>query len=460
MPLVGRYGDEIQLAGSVVLPTTAITVLNVGGGNATLYTDNTGATGGAGAPYNPKNTDAEGNLHFYAVPGEYDLQVGGSVYARVIVYVTGAMVGVANGIASLNGAGILAPSQRWAVVAGINVVNPMASPYNAVGDGSADDTTPLTSALTDLHTSGGKLYLPSRAGFKTTATLNVTKPDLVDIIGPASGQATLLPAFNGDCLRILMSSFVAEKSAGTYGGFTIDGTAAGASASGVHISDCLSGLLTDLRVQNFTGGSAKCVWFDNVAHYTERWQWERVNAVNGTIGVLFDVNGSSSNSFGYHNVDKVHTVCNSGQIGLVLRNGALVYNGHFGMTGNFAAGSTVARIDGITGTGVTQLAPRSLDIEVEVTGGGSVNGIMLSEYGGISGHGTVDLSSGTFVCSNDRTSSGHAGAAALTGRIVTPGLIGTAAPGSAIVIGGHGSSSGKFIPITVDGTTYYMDLRT
>ena len=71
----GQYGAEqiIDTSGTPQ-PSTAVTVYETGTNTlATLYTDATKAT----AASNPVDTDADGNLTFFADPGQYDLGVAG-----------------------------------------------------------------------------------------------------------------------------------------------------------------------------------------------------------------------------------------------------------------------------------------------------------------------------------------------------------------------------------------------
>jgi hypothetical protein len=84
--LTGQYGAEAVLSSvGALLPNTAITVLNMDGTNAMLYTSLTSGTGGTSSPYNPVSTDALGNLLFYAVPGQYQLKIGGLIVATITV---------------------------------------------------------------------------------------------------------------------------------------------------------------------------------------------------------------------------------------------------------------------------------------------------------------------------------------------------------------------------------------
>lgn len=70
---VGQYGPEAVLdATGALVPSTPVTVYDGTGTStaATLYTDETATTTAS----NPVNTDAYGNLTFFATPGQYTIQ--------------------------------------------------------------------------------------------------------------------------------------------------------------------------------------------------------------------------------------------------------------------------------------------------------------------------------------------------------------------------------------------------
>lgn len=429
----GQYGDQELLSSTgALMPNTDVMVLHIDHSVATLYTTLAGTTGGTGAPYQPVKTDGDGNLLFFADPNQYLLEVDGTVIKEVSVSIPGAMIGVVGGIPGpLDGSGKIPSGQVPGLATGNNaIINAGGTPYNVDRTGVVDGYTPVLGAIADCKTAGGGTVLLPPGTIK-----NATGPWLVDtptvnVLGPASGALTIRPTFNGDCFRVKAASFVAEESFGAFGGFTINGSAAGASACGIHIGDAMNGRLTDLRVRDFTGASAKGIWCDNTgaSTYTERWKWDRVNAVANTIGVLFDVNSGASpvgiaKSFGYQDAS-LHVVVNSGQVGIRLQNGANAYNGRWRIGGNIANGGTFMQIAGITGAGGTHLGGEHA-IQVELTGGGSGGGILLSEYGRMSGHGTVDLSSGTLTSANS-IAGVHPGVFDLTGKILLPGAIGVA----------------------------------
>jgi pectate lyase-like protein len=275
--------------------------------------------------------------------------------------------------------------------------------YGADPTGTSDSSVAFNAAIAAAHTNSGTVYIPPGA-YKVggTALTNITKA-AVNIKGAGSAASFLLYTGSGDCLRVQMASFVASQQCGVIEGITIDGTlAAGTSACGLHYGDAMNGCFRDLVVQNFTGTSAIGIHMDNVNDYTEGTCWDRVYVANCTTDVLFDINGGGSpsgvdNSFGYQRIRQLRLLCNSGQVGFAQRNGALIYNHEFGVTGNFHSGSTVMTIAGITGVGTTGMAHGAYSFQVEVTGGGTATGISLSQFAQMTGAGTVDLESGSMA---------------------------------------------------------------
>jgi Pectate lyase superfamily protein len=481
--LVGQYGSEALLDPTGhLLTSTAVTVLTVPGGvNAALYADLTGASGGTGSPFNPVTTTSAGNLTFFAPPGQYDLQVGGVTTARVIVTLTGASMGQVGGPAGpLNGSGQIPSGQipssgggstsgdlsgtlpgpltvlkvngqpvastapttgqtlTWngsayspaTPPASSDIFNVKAAPYNAVGNGVADDTAAIAAANTAAHSIGGTVYFPPGV-YKTSSTISVTSPK-VNWQGQNSASVYIQPTNSGDCLRWQMSPFVADMQCGSIAGLTFDGTHAGAATVAIHYGDAMNGFLDDLHIVNFTGGTAIGIWMDNVTNYTEGIHWGQILVTNNTFGVVFNRTGSASTSFGYHRMEHLRLDCNSGQIGVVLQNGALFYNGVMKISGNFANGSTLMQINGIIGSGGTGIGNCLFGIQAETLSGSAV-GIALNEYASMTGEGVVDLSSGTFVSTNDRLSTGHVGTFDLTGWIkMGTGITGALKVGSAL----------------------------
>lgn len=71
------------------------------------------------------------------------------------------------------------------------IINIKASPYNAVGDGSTDDTAAIQAALN----TGGTIVFP-QGNYKTTSTLNLTIPGTI-VQGASRSATTFLADFRG-----------------------------------------------------------------------------------------------------------------------------------------------------------------------------------------------------------------------------------------------------------------------
>jgi hypothetical protein len=70
------------------------------------------------------------------------------------------------------------------------VINVQAAPYNAVGNGVADDTSALQRAITAAQVTGlGRVYLPEGL-YKITSTLTISKPIILEGSGPQTTTIT------------------------------------------------------------------------------------------------------------------------------------------------------------------------------------------------------------------------------------------------------------------------------
>jgi len=221
---------------------------------------------------------------------------------------------------------------------GINVKD-----YGAVGDvttvgtGGTDDTAALNAALAALPTvngnPAGKLIGPAGI-YRIDGPLNNWGP-CVSFEGEGEAATILDYRGSGDCVRLYDPVYptvgVAEI-AGRLEGFCIDGTSAGAGATGLHAGDVLE-LGLDLLVQNFTGAGSTGVIFDNSVSFTERLHG-RVTVQNCTNGVTFTVSGTgqSASSFDYCNLEIDLLKATNG---VTLQNGAQIASGKLRIIGNF-----------------------------------------------------------------------------------------------------------------------------
>jgi hypothetical protein len=111
----------------------------------------------------------------------------------------------------------------WSALSALTVVDPMN--YGATGDGVADDTSALTSAIAALPAGGGIVWLPLGKTFKKTAVIAVTKSH-VKFWAP-NGQASI-SAITGNAANKQSLRFTGTTGAGVFGvKFTSDATSRG-----------------------------------------------------------------------------------------------------------------------------------------------------------------------------------------------------------------------------------------
>lgn len=75
-----------------------------------------------------------------------------------------------------------------------NMINPMESPYNAVGDGVADDSVAFQAAVTALPATGGILYIPAGKIFQCTTAISFNTKKNVIIRGHGGRASSNAPA--------------------------------------------------------------------------------------------------------------------------------------------------------------------------------------------------------------------------------------------------------------------------
>jgi hypothetical protein len=211
--------------------------------------------------------------------------------------------------------------------------------------GVNDSTSAFTAAIAALPSGGGVVYIPAGT-YKISSTVKCTTVP-VYFVGDGAWATTISFTGTGDCFYIYDSSTYGSRTkfGGGFVGITIDGTHAGANATGLHVGDLLQ-YEVDLTVQNFqtnTAGDTRIgVHFDNQYYWTEQ-LFGRIYAQNCSSHVVFDwtsgTAATSSGSFERCDVD-IYVNQQSGGDGVVFQNGAFVANGSLKIRGNFGYHAT------------------------------------------------------------------------------------------------------------------------
>jgi len=276
--------------------------------------------------------------------------------------------------------------------------------YGADPTGATASDTAFAAAYAALGGDTGEGNLLLGIGtYKLTSF--VCKSPNIGMQGPGSASCVIKSYATGDTLRIYSltinhtSAFSQTFKSGKWGGFTIDGTNAGSSASGMHYGDLMGGRFEDIVIQNFSGTSAIGLWMDNVSGWSERMTWTGLQVFNCTQCILFDVNsgassGSGYSSFSYSEFLSIALAPLANQDGIVVRNGSIVSGGTLNIVANCgqstSGGNTGAliRITGSStsagGTSYSQIWGENIHIGAETDwDGGS----------GTTGHQTINIDS-------------------------------------------------------------------
>lgn len=257
------------------------------------------------------------------------------------------------------------------------------------GDTSGStDTANINSAISSLTSSGGVIVLAAGTYYWTCGSISVTNAGT--FIQGAGINATLISAVGtGDTFRMYWSGTYSGTT--TVGGgitdLTIDGTNAGAGSSGIHMGD-IESLHVDVVVRKFTGTGSIGAHFDNQYNWTER-LYGRVRSYGNQTAVVFDESDnsggsphSSAGSFARLDMDVSITQDNANYNGVVVQNGAYIYDGRLRISGNFTGSSTALTgtpaVLTVTGSGPTGHANAGtastifnsrLDIQAECSSG-------------------------------------------------------------------------------------------
>jgi hypothetical protein len=316
-------------------------------------------------------------------------------------------------------------------------------PLSALGLAPSGDTTGATDVanvqgLINLGT--GRVLLGPGTFYGNTAVTITTKFVTVQGAGRWATEWKYVGS-GGDAWRLYNTDTTGILTGGGLLDFSIDGNSAGPGSAGLHMGDMRA---TELRigVRNFSQAGSMNVHFDNQYAWMEEchgYLW----LSNGTQNLVFDVSGTntSTNSFGYSDftVEILSKLgpAGTGQDGVVVQNGALLYNSRLLVRANFQSSATtvqtnaVVRITGTVPSGHPNAGSGSgihscrLDVQAECNTTGSHTPQTIA-YGSLSGAnailgctGVLDFAQGggAFAASN-WTATGAAGAFIFDGMIL------------------------------------------
>jgi hypothetical protein len=209
--------------------------------------------------------------------------------------------------------------------------------WNNVVDFGADPTRSLYSdtafgdAYDSLPADGGIIYLPFGT-YKTLDTWTVPKANVTIITDPGT---VIYHYGSGPCIRMYSPLAYTSGWGGGVLGAIVDGSNASPGACGVQLGDIYQ-MKLDFTSRFFQGSGSKGIWFDNQYFWAEQMRG-RVFAQQNTSNVVFDnsanVSGSATGSYKGTLLDVVLD-CKGVGDGVILQNGAVLYNHRLGIYGN------------------------------------------------------------------------------------------------------------------------------
>ena len=196
-------GGSANLAAAFLSPTSIkLPGLASASGDSCVQIDNSGyltntgsACGSGGGGSGTVNSGTSGQIAYYSASGTaisgtatVALSAGGTGATTAAGALAGLGALPANGCTSSAGGNVSCPGavKSNAVSAGVNgTINVMAPPYNAAGNGSSDDTTAVTAALTYAAANNVCVYFPPGT-YKTTAQLTWNSSNTLCLRGAAA----------------------------------------------------------------------------------------------------------------------------------------------------------------------------------------------------------------------------------------------------------------------------------
>jgi len=335
------------------------------------------------------------------------------------------------------------PADMNAVVDALSETGAVQSVRNAAyaggadATGAVDATAAFQAAITALGSNPGVITMPA-------GTFLISGPLVFGrnqgMTGQGRGVTKLAYTGTGTCVAAFDSSFNSSLSfGGRFGGFTIDGTGAGASAVGMSWGNLGTARCSDIEIKNFTGASAVGLKFKNGTtnvNWSEEAEWTGILVSNCTVHVLYD-----TGSFDYSAYQFV-IEANGGQDGVRFQNDASLEGVRFEVRGNFKTGVTntasVFSFDPGNSSGTSRIDGQ-IFCSVECDGSSGVGHFTLSMAGSSSskfvGTGVLEFLDETIAFQGANIVTAPGPQFGFSGRVVDH-LLGKMSPGDALAVQG------------------------
>ncbi len=330
--------------------------------------------------------------------------------------------------------------------------------YDPTGSTSSDAA--VSAALTALGSSSGILEFGAGT-ISTSVTLSLTSPGQ-GVLGAGSGRTTIKYAGSGDAIRHYQPSSPSSSAvAGTFTGFTLDGSSSSGTANGIHFGDFSSGRISDVNVKSFPGIG---IYLHNTSgSWMEKWDCWNVRSGNNAAGqVVFDgSNGASTTASFMYSRWSFRIFANANQNGVILQNGASLLGAQLDVTFNAQAGSGANTGTLLQVGNLTETVPSSIvDVSMHFAGESNSSGvsspvghatIKIGPIGIIRAHGELVFNGSPWV-----TGSNTSGKFSFTGRKHVDNVFGKMASGQGLSVAGLLAESPG--TINVNGTTKVVNI--
>jgi hypothetical protein len=217
------------------------------GVNSSIYSNQAGST----SKTNPLTTDSRGYFEFYAAAGEYDLVVSGDDFSTYTI-TDGALIGLPSDDITFTQSGNGTISTNLSAYLNLTVKGLRRS-FGATGDGSANDTTAWTNAISDALTRQ-KIIDIEEGTYLISSSPTITSPIKIygwgrqaSILKVNSSASRFIPILVEGASYAAINGLILED-------FAVDGNGKGLLDAGlVQLNNAVGFVVNRLRV--FNGGT-------------------------------------------------------------------------------------------------------------------------------------------------------------------------------------------------------------